>query len=176
MPAPKRYDRYQYETSPRKIAPSQIPKKKPKAPKKPSTKTKPTKEELRAVKKAEAQKKAKLVFYLCMGFVILFTIGYRNSQINENFSKKQALEKQISMLKKENEQLEVSIQNNQNLNQLEQAAKERLGMQKLTNKQTVYIDLPKKDYVEAGAEKVIIEEEQEGILERILNKIQNIFK
>ena len=31
-------------------------------------------------------------------------------------------------------------------------------MKKLTNKQTIYITLPKKDYVESPSEKVIIEE------------------
>ena len=78
------------------------------------------------------------------------------------FSKcKQALEKQISQIKKENEQLEVSIQNSLNLSQIETLAKEKLGMQKLTSKQTIYIDLPKKDYVESGSEEVKIEEMQD---------------
>jgi hypothetical protein len=72
--------------------------------------------------------------------------------------------------------LEVSIQNSLNLNQLEKEAKEHLGMQKLTNKQTVYIDLPKKDYVEAGTEKIIIIEEKESLIDSILNTIKNIFK
>jgi len=43
-------------------------------------------------------------------------------------------------------------------------------MQKLTNKQTVYISLPKKDYVEAATEEVIIEEETNWF-ENIINKI-----
>ena len=42
-------------------------------------------------------------------------------------------------------------------------AKELLGMQRLTNKQTVYISIPKKDYVEHRAEEVIIEELKIGI-------------
>ena len=43
-------------------------------------------------------------------------------------------------------------------------------MQKLTNKQTVYISLPKKDYVQSATEEVIIEKE-ESLFENIINKI-----
>ena len=55
----------------------------------------------------------------------------------------------MSSLEKENEQLKVNIENSVNLNNIEQAAKEKLGMQKLTNKQAVYVSLPKKDYIES---------------------------
>lgn len=33
-------------------------------------------------------------------------------------------------------------------------------MEKLTNKQTVYVTLPKKDYVESATEKVVLKEEK----------------
>ena len=42
-------------------------------------------------------------------------------------------------------------------------------MQKLSSKQTVYINLPKEDYVEQRTEEVIIEEEK-GVLETIKEK------
>ena len=70
--------------------------------------------------------------------------------------------------------MKVDIENSLNLNNLEQQAKELLGMQRLTNKQTVYISLPKKDYIQPAAESVIIEED-EGIVEKILHTIKNIF-
>ena len=113
--------------------------------------------------------------YLALGFAVLLMIGYRNSQINEAFTYNQKLEKQISNIQKENEQLEVNIQNSLNLSQIEQEAKERLGMQKLNSKQTTYIQLPKKDYVEAGAEHVIVENNSENILEIIINWFKNLF-
>lgn len=171
------YNRYQYETSPRKIEPiKELPKKEMYPPKKSSTRNeKKEQEEIAKAKALEAKKKAKMVFYLMVGFVVLFTIGYRNSQINEAFTQKQKLEKQISQIKKENEQLEVNIQNNLNFSQIEALAKERLGMQKLTSKQTIYIDLPKKDYVEAATEELIIEEEP-SFLESIIEFVKNIFK
>ena len=72
-------------------------------------------------------------------------------------------------MQKENEQLKVNIENSLNLNNIEKAAKEELGMQKLTNKQTVYVTVYlKKDYVESATEKVVIEEEQNWF-EKILN-------
>ncbi len=177
MAAPGRsYNRYQYETSPRKLEPVIEPQRLPRTPKKPSTASKKNKQEQVAkAKKIAAKTKAKMVTYLVVGFGVLYAISFQNSQINEAFTKKQSLERKISQVKKENEQLEVSIQNSLNLSQIEALAKERLGMQKLTNKQTIYIDLPKKDYVEAGSKEVKIEE-NEGFLDSIINYIKNIFK
>ena len=45
-------------------------------------------------------------------------------------------------------------------------------MQKLSNRQTVYVTLPKKDYVESASEKVEIEEEKSW-WEKIADKIFN---
>ena len=46
-------------------------------------------------------------------------------------------------------------------------------MEKLTNKQTVYVTLPKKDYIESASEKVVIEEEDESWFQKILDLIWN---
>ena len=70
---------------------------------------------------------------------------------------------------------QTSIENGLNLNNLEQEAKEQLGMQKLNPKQTIYVTLPKTDYIEPAAEEVIIEDSNTG-LKGILNKILNMFK
>ena len=53
--------------------------------------------------------------------------------------------------------IRVTTGNGLNLNNLEQEAKEQLGMQKLNSKQTIYMTLPKNDYIEPAAEEVIIE-------------------
>jgi len=118
--------------------------------------------------------RAKLVIALGLVFAAIFAISYRNSQIDESFTKNEEMKKQYISMEKENDQMKVDIENNLNLNNVEQQAKELLGMQRLTNKQTVYISLPKKDYIQPAAESVIIEED-EGIVEKILNKIKNIF-
>ena len=47
-------------------------------------------------------------------------------------------------------------------------------MQKLSNKQTVYVNLPKKDYIQPATETVVIEKE-ESFITKALNKIKNLF-
>ena len=88
-------------------------------------------------------------------FLLLLTISCRNSQIDKQFNQIQNQKKQLAALQKDNEQLKVSIENSINISNIEKVAKEELGMQKLTSKQTVYVTLPKKDYVETESEKVV---------------------
>ena len=161
---------YQYTTSPRKLEPD-IQKKKTKQ-----------KNNLRVVKelprqdvklsKEQKTRQRNLTLLVIGIFVLLLTISYRNSQINEKFTEVQNLKKELSSLEKENEQLKVSIENSLNLNNIEKQAKEKLGMQKLTNKQTIYVTLPKKDYVEAATEEVQ-ENQEQNWFQKFVNKIFN---
>ena len=170
--------RYEYETSPRKLEPEYIPNKKKKTdsrrlPKKKEQANSHTKNK-KITKSEESRKKAKTVLYVFIAFAVLITISYRNSLITENFNKVEELKENLNAVKKQNEQLTVSIENSLNLKNVEQAAKEN-GMQKLTTKQTVYVNLPKKDYVEPSSEKIQMDEE-ENIFQKIINSIKNIFK
>lgn len=156
----QRYNGYQYETSPRKLQPEYEPYRKQANPykkKKTSTIKKVNKGSNKKVK-AKLKPRAKLVLYIAIGFAILFGISYRNSLITESFNEKEALKKDLSSIQKENEQLKVNIESSLNLNNIEQMAKEKLGMQKLTNNQKIYVNLPKKDYIEIASEEVVIEE------------------
>ena len=66
----------------------------------------------------------------------------------------------------------LSIENSLNLYNIEKVAKEELGMQKLSGKQTIYVTLPKKDHVESASEKIVIKEEKswwEEIADKIFN-------
>ena len=163
---------YEYTTSPRKLEPDY----------KTSRKTKKRKPKLRVVedlprqevKVSKEQKKKQLTLTLTVIaiFTLLLTISYRNSQINEKFSQMQDLKKELSSIEKENEQLQISIENGLNLNNIEKLAKEKLGMQKLTNKQTVYVTLPKKDYVESATEEVVVEKDKNWF-EKFVDKIFN---
>ena len=150
---------YQYETSPRKEKTTYKNIKKP-------ILHVLEKSQNRKTSGLERKKQIKTTLCIIGIFVVLLTISYRNSQINEKFNKVQKLKRQISTLQKENEQTKVNIENNLNSNYIEQQAKEKLGMKKLTNKQTVYINLPKKDYVESPSEKVVIEEKEKGWFEQ----------
>lgn len=185
---PRNYG-YQYETSPRKIKPEYTKttkktqsktKKKPQYKKVTTSKSKNIKNEKLKVDKtkeiqANATKLKFSVFIKCVLLcLIVFIMIFRNSQISQSFSEIQKLKTSITDIEKENSQLEISIQNSLNLNNIEQAAKELLGMQKRTNKQTIYISLPKKDYVEPRTEEIIIEEEKSWF-DNISEKIKNIF-
>jgi len=172
----RNYNRYQYETSPRKLEPDYAPKKNPYKGK-PSTAKKTTSKKKTSHKKALNTKKTqnKMMKYLVLGFLVFFAICYRNAQIDQSFTEVQDLKDELSAINKENIQLEIAIENSLNLSNIEQQAKDLLGMQKLTSKQTVYVDLPKTDYIEVAAEEVIIEEEQ-TFIGKIFTEIGKLFK
>ena len=165
------YNRYMYETSPRKLKPEYIP---PKEKKRGKSSVLKQKENIQVKKKELIKKrKAKAIMYLIIVFAVLFAIGYQNSKINEEFSAYKDSEAKLSAIQKENEQLKVTIENNLSLSNIEQMAKEQLGMQKASTQQTRYINLPKKDYVEVASEQ-IIRNTNSNLLENILNRIKNI--
>lgn len=171
MAYPK-YQGYQYETSPRKIEPEYEIRKNPYQKKKTSTQ-KAKKTNNKKYTQKQLKPKVKLALYIAIAFAILFAISYRNSLITESFNKKEELKASLSAIEKENEQLKINIEKSLNLNNVEQSAKEMLGMQKLNNSQKVYISLPKQDYIESGAQEVLIEENI-SIWDKIVNFISNI--
>lgn len=170
---------YQYETSPRKLAPDYQPVRK-KVQKK--TNAKKTSSKVNTSNKSKKKNKSQnslkartlITMNLFIIFAILFVIIYRNSLISQSFSQIQSLKSKVTDIQKENDQLEIGIQNSLNINNIEQAAKDLLGMQKLSSRQTVYLTLPKKDYVEPSTEEVIIEENT-SIISKISNFINNLF-
>lgn len=169
-----RYQGYQYETSPRKLEPQYEPRKNPYEKKKSSVQKK-TQKNSKNVKKKQLKPRVKLVSYIAIAFSILFAMIYQNSLITENFKEKENLKKELSVIEKENEQLKVNIEKTLNLNNVEQSAKEMLGMQKLDNSQKVYINLPKKDYIESNVDEVVIEEEA-SFWQKIIKSISNLIK
>lgn len=164
---------YQYETSPRKVEPDyeeiKSPYKKRKSTNKIHTKSRYSKN------KKTQNSYAKSVVYIAIGFVMLFTICYRNSLINENYNKKESLKTQLSQVEKENEQLKVAIESSLNLNSVAKTAEDQLGMQKLNNNQKVYVNLQKKDYVEPATEEVVINKNTTWY-DKILNSLTKIIK
>ncbi len=154
------YNRYQYDTSPRKIEPEYEPikKKYPKksTAKKKSNNTKNIKKNSQAKndKKEQKLKKNKAILFVLIGFALVFTMSYRNALISQNYSNIKTLEKKLAVVQKENEQLEVNIETSMNLKNIEKSAKDMLGMQKIADVQTVYVDLPREDYVEPVTEEV----------------------
>lgn len=164
-------NRYQYETSPRKLQPEYTPIKK-KYPKK-STASKKT---IDAQKQAKAvqSKNIKIMLYLGIIFAILFAVSYRNALVAQRYNELKNLKVALSKIEKENEQLEVNIESKTNLSAIQKKAEQELGMKKLDDSQTVYVTLDKKDYIESAAESVKLEEELNWF-EKIIDTIKNIF-
>lgn len=164
--------RYQYGTSPRKIEPDYERRSKTTSKKGQLKVVKDVPKQQIKVSKEQRKRQIKMTVTVVGIFLLLLTISCRNSQIDKQFNQIQSQKKQLAALQKENEQLKVSIENSVNLSNIEKVAKEELGMQKLSNKQTVYVTLPKKDYVESASEKIVIDEEKswwEELTEKIFN-------
>ena len=123
---PRNFNKYQYETSPRKLVPEYAPKKNNYKGKK-STARKPEKKQQKLnIKKLQEERKQhrKIIMYVALAFSVLFAISYRNAQIDENFEKVQDYKKQLAAVEKENSQLELAIESSLNLSNIEQQAKE----------------------------------------------------
>ena len=107
-----------------------------------------------------------------LGCILL--LMYRNVKIRESFAGVQDLSKKVSSLEKENSQISVQIQNNLNLNNIEEIATTSLGMQKLSSKQTVYINLDTKGYTEVSS-KSITKKEKKSLFQKVIDKIVDFF-
>ena len=162
--------RYEYSTSPRKLQPEYNPRKRGKKNNLKVVKDLPRQEV--KITKEQIKRRKNIALIVVAIFIVLLTVSYRNSQINEKFSQVQKLKKELSSIQKENEQLKVNIENSLNLNNVEKIAKEKLGMQKLTNRQTLYVSLPKRDYVEAATEEVK-KEEDKNWFQKIVDSLFN---
>ena len=144
---------YQYGTSPRKLEPDYT--RKPKQKRKQLKVVEDIPRQQIKVSKEQRKRQMKTTVIVAGLFLLLLTISCRNSQIDKQFNQIQNQKKQLAALQKDNEQLKVSIENSINIRNIEKVAKEELGMQKLTSKQTVVVTLQKKDYVETESEKVV---------------------
>ena len=163
-----RYD-YEFGTTPRKLEPEYKPRKKSK--KDIEKQIRINEEQRKNALKLEKKEHNKNVALVVAIFLILLGISYRSSLINEKFNELQTAKNNLAALEKTNGQLEVSIESSLNLSNIEEAAKEKLGMQKLDNSQKVYVTLDKKDYVEVASDDVKLENDTENWFQKILNKI-----
>lgn len=156
--------RYQYETSPRKLQPSQDYRNK--------KKNNSNKKKSNVHKKAKVNN-SKIILAIGIAFVILFAISYRNALIAQKYNELKGLKTKLAEIEKENKQIEVNIESKTNLGTIEEKASKELGLKKLDSSQTVYVSLNKQDYVESSVEKVKLQDE--SWFNKIINKIKDIF-
>ena len=161
---------YQYGTNPRKVEPNYKPKRKPT--KKKINKKPIIKDNLEQIKNLKMEKREhhKNIAIIVGMFLVLLVVSYRDSLITEKFNEIQKLKSNLASIEKTNEQLLVSIEGSLNLSNIEKVAKKKLGMKKLSDKQKVYVELPKKDYTEATTESIKIEDNSNWF-QKIFNKL-----
>lgn len=164
-------NRYQYETSPRKLQPEYRTEKK-RYPKK-STAKKQNANKQNQKQEAKSFDK-KIIFYIIAVFAVLFAVSYRNAFIAQTYSQVKDLKSELAQVEKENKQLEINIESQTNFGAIEEKAKNELGLDKLKDSQIVYVSLDKQDYVESSEQEVKLEEDSNWF-ESIIRKIKNIF-
>ncbi len=165
------YNRYQYETSPRKLKPEYEPIKRV-YPKKSTARN--TRKSTQTVTKKTS--KAKILLYVAIGFAAMFFISYRYAVIDKTYSNLKEKKAELSAIEKETAQLEANIESSLKLTTIEQEAKEKLGMQKLSPEQKIYVTLPKSDYVETSSEEIKDSNKKSNWMIEIINKIIDTLK
>ena len=163
--------KYQYETSPRKLKPDYDTPKKT-YPKKSTGKKVNNKKE----PKRETVNQAKILLYIAIGFAALFVISYRYAVIDKTYSNLKGLKTELAAIEKESAQLEANIESSLKLTTIEEEAKDKLGMQKLSSEQIVYVTLPKSDYVESSFEEIRESNSNENWFMKIIDKIMETLK
>ena len=168
---------YEYETSPRKYREKELPKRDiqrelEEQRRKEEEQKRRNEEQRKRNIRLEKKKHNETVALVLAIFLLLFTVSYRSSLINERFNKIQNQKNELSAMQKTNGQLKVSIEGGLNLGNIETQAKDQLGMQKLNNSQKIYVTLDKKDLIEtASEESEIVTDENLPWYKKIVNKI-----
>ena len=165
---------YEYGATPRKLEPEYGPRKTKKSKEEFEKQIKINEKQKKEAMKMEKKKHNKNVALVAAIFLILHTISYRSSLINERFNEIQNSKEKLASIQKTNGQLEVSIESSLNLSNVKNAAKDKLGMQELDNGQKVYVTLDKKDYVEGSSEDIDItndDNSNDTWYKKIINKV-----
>lgn len=166
---------YEYGATPRKLEPEYGPRRVKKSKEEIKKQIKINEKQKRDAMKLEKKKHNKNVALVVAIFLVLLTISYRSSLINERFNEIQNSKEKLASIQKTNGQLEVSIESSLNLSNVKNAAKDKLGMKELDNGQKVYVTLDKKDYVEGATEDIDITSDtgnsSDAWYKKIINKI-----
>ena len=163
---------YEYGTTPRKLEPEYDPRRIKKSKEEIKRQRKINERQKKEALKMEKKKHNKNVALVAAIFLVLLTISYRSSLINERFNEIQNSKEKLAAIQKTNGQLEVSIESSLNLSNVKNAAKDKLGMQKLENDQRVYVNLDKKDYIESVKDEITTDDNSNWFIKLI----NNIFK
>lgn len=116
------------------------------------------------------KKKIMLHVFFCCALALVMMYRYcLLTEMNYNMSKQC---KEYESVKNSNIALRVSIEKEENLSNIKEQARSRLGMQLVNKNQIVYVKVPMNDFVKY----VENEEEEKGIVKIVTHKIQNLKK
>ena len=98
-------------------------------------------------RKAAARRAERRLYTFCtaIAFVLAIIVVSRYMTINELDRQVTKAQTEYDKLKSENEQKAVTLESTMTLDEIEQAAKTRLGMNKPANNQIIYVDVKKED-------------------------------
>ena len=115
----------------------------------------PKKKIVRKVRRVKKKAKSGIGSIMLPALAVLMAFGllFGNSQIMEKNAEVETLEKQLDTLKAQAVAGQFEIERNMDLNKIEAEAITRLGMQRPTKAQTVYVNMGNCDYAEAPAQK-----------------------
>ena len=101
----------------------------------------------RAAQKAKAKKAETIVAVACVAivFVLAFSVISRYMRINELEKQILTIEADVENIKNTNDQKEVMLENTMSLEEIENEARVRLGMNKPANNQIVYVSIQNQD-------------------------------
>jgi cell division protein FtsL len=146
------YNSYVYGTEARKLNTINVPKQKRKV-----------------VKKNTVSKvKPKTVFVVSCLFIMLMIVTYRYNLINESNFKVQNLKKELEVVSSNLAATQINVEQATNLTNIENYAKQKLGMQKPDKNQILYIDSSKNASV--------VKSEDKEFFAVVLEKLKEIFK
>lgn len=185
---------YEFGTSPKKVYPEYDDLKirtrrkttRPKKTNRQNIKTS-NKKKTKPKKRSKAYKRWKILqlsmtktekFYVIMLVGILLALAFvfivRESEIDKKFMASQDKRNSIEQIEKENSQIELSFQNSLSLTNIEKQARERLGMEKQSPKNTVYVNFDSEDFVESVVVNRV-QNEEKSFIQKIIDKLSSIF-
>ena len=129
----------------------------------------------KVVKKVRVQKKNKTamrgMILLCASIIAAFGILLTNSQILEQNAKIDEMQKKLDTVNAQVVAGQFAIERGMDLGKIEDEAEGRLGMQRPTKAQTVYVDMGNHDYAETAEPRV----EKKSILTLIADNLLEYF-
>ncbi len=121
-------------------------------------------------KKNNAQMRGMIL--LGMAIVLAFGLLFSNSQILEKRTQVSQLKKELDTVNAKIVAGQFEIERNMDLNKIEEEATVRLGMQRPTKAQTVYVNMGNCDYAESGNK---VQPKRENVFSAIAHNVLEYF-